>query len=598
MKSINSNIPQLVSLIEEKWVYIKKLIGWIVLSVAWLLHAENTIASNIEFYLTNSSATGTSKVGKLNDITTATGWKLIVTDQANKLVTNKLVAFTTPYGTLTIDTLYVAGVPNPNLGNFTFSLATQSVAFLNSLPTTITIPITYRTIDTKGTMLLHNDVINLNKATLTQNPTNGIINVDMNYADVELTNNVLSGILPEITTNTKQVLKYGAWVMPTTSKGSLDLAAANQGYWIYGYNAPVKAGDPTKLDYTITGKQTHKYTVTDSIDWVNTGTAKVGTIVVNIINGKPTESLIGQRTFVTNKNSILNGSVLVNNPEKKEALTYTTIVPPLLGNVAVATDGKFLYTPNNNATGNDTTTVRVTDQAWQYVDTSLQITITENESPIGLPHGYSGYVSRNKSGKLTALDNNAGDTLTFTRISQSAWGNLVISPDGTFTFTPTPGYYGKFTAQYQVTDQLGATSNIATITIDVYDTILISWSQPTQRENWDALTISEIGWEEIRYIKLSNSTRYQYINLPKDNALKPTDPASDPTKNILRYYNEHIENGSACYRIVSSNVALPLDINTTTVQIAAYDTNWVYSNFVNLTPWDDSDSGFIECSTK
>jgi hypothetical protein len=82
-------------------------------------------------------------------------------------------------------------------------------------------------------------------------------------------------------------------------------------------------------------------------------------------------------------------------------------------------------------------------------------------------------------------------------------------------------------------------------------TITLTWSHPTARENGDPLGIEEIGGYEIRY-KLPTDTQFTYIQIPG--------------------------NTTTIY------MAPRITMDTALIEIAAYDTNGLYSRFVEVKP--------------
>lgn len=82
-------------------------------------------------------------------------------------------------------------------------------------------------------------------------------------------------------------------------------------------------------------------------------------------------------------------------------------------------------------------------------------------------------------------------------------------------------------------------------------TMTISWNHPTARENGDEMTINEIGGYEIRY-KQPTDTRFTYIQVPGN------------TKNEYVVPRTTLENS--------------------VIEIAVYDTNGLYSQFVEVKP--------------
>lgn len=82
-------------------------------------------------------------------------------------------------------------------------------------------------------------------------------------------------------------------------------------------------------------------------------------------------------------------------------------------------------------------------------------------------------------------------------------------------------------------------------------TMTISWNHPTARENEDVLTINEIGGYEIRY-KQPTDTKFTYVQVP----------------------------GNATNEYVAPRTTL----ENALIEIAAYDTNGLYSRFVEVKP--------------
>lgn len=80
---------------------------------------------------------------------------------------------------------------------------------------------------------------------------------------------------------------------------------------------------------------------------------------------------------------------------------------------------------------------------------------------------------------------------------------------------------------------------------------MLYWAQPVERENGDTMAISEIGGYEIRF-KTSGQDKYTSVIV---------------TGNSLTQYN----------------IKLP-NFESAQVEVAAFDTNGVYGNFVVAKP--------------
>uniref|UniRef100_UPI001C30C284 S-layer homology domain-containing protein n=1 Tax=Cohnella sp. GbtcB17 TaxID=2824762 RepID=UPI001C30C284 len=68
-------------------------------------------------------------------------------------------------------------------------------------------------------------------------------------------------------------------------------------------------------------------------------------------------------------------------------------------------------------------------------------------------------------GKLHGSDPDSGDKLTFAKMSDPEHGTVEVNEDGTYIYTPTPGYSGQDSFTFTVTDSHGATSAPAKVTI-------------------------------------------------------------------------------------------------------------------------------------
>lgn len=112
----------------------------------------------------------------------------------------------------------------------------------------------------------------------------------------------------------------------------------------------------------------------------------------------------------------------------------------------------------------------------------------------------------------------------------------------------------QYTYQVQAGDAAGNWSTFSSplrvTTLGVISGNRLLWSHPTQRENGQFLSLNEIGGYEIRY-RANSLGNFTYINLP----------GSQSTQ----------------YGIGS----LPSNYD---FQIAVYDTQGLYSEFVNITP--------------
>jgi hypothetical protein len=93
-----------------------------------------------------------------------------------------------------------------------------------------------------------------------------------------------------------------------------------------------------------------------------------------------------------------------------------------------------------------------------------------NSVPVAVNDTYNGLTGNQVSGNVIANDNDPnGEFISASMVAASADGTVVLNPDGTFTFTPNPGFTGSSTTfTYQLSDNGydRMTSNTATVTIN------------------------------------------------------------------------------------------------------------------------------------
>jgi hypothetical protein len=162
-------------------------------------------------------------------------------------------------------------------------------------------------------------------------------------------------------------------------------------------------------------------------------------------------------------NTPVSGDMSTNDSDPQNSpLTYNTTasVPPSNGVVTINADGTFTYTPNNGYVGVDSFQYTVCNAAalcttaWVHVAVSNPVTQGGANNPPLAENDYSQTltgvpVTGNASSNDIDPDGNA---LSYTLISNTSNGNLVLNPDGSYSYTPNPGFNGRDTARYQVCD--------------------------------------------------------------------------------------------------------------------------------------------------
>ena len=227
------------------------------------------------------------------------------------------------------------------------------------------------------------------------------------------------------------------------------------------------------------------------------------TITVTAVNDPP--------TAVPNTYTVAEDGTLTRNaadgvrandtdPETQTNSLTIQLVPgggTTNGTLALNANGSFTYTPNPNFSGTDTFSYHAVDNSTppaQSAPATVTITVTPvNDPPVATANTYS----TNEDAPLTvpapgvlADDTDPeGNALTAERVTNVAsnTGTVTLNPNGSFTYTPAPGFFGTASFTYRAVDNgtPAAQSAPATVTITV-----ASVNDPPTATN-DTYTVNE-----------------------------------------------------------------------------------------------------------
>jgi VCBS repeat-containing protein len=193
------------------------------------------------------------------------------------------------------------------------------------------------------------------------------------------------------------------------------------------------------------GADTFTFKASDGSHDSNAGTVS---LLVTPVNHAPTAADEG---LAAPENTILNGSVTATDVNG-DPLGYSLVSGPTHGSIVFNADGTFTYTPSVNYHGNDSFTYKANDGSLDSNIGTVTLTLTSvNQAPVASDENLVTAESTVLTGAVVATDYN-GDPLSYSLVTGPAHGSVTIHADGTFTYTPTAGYFGADSFTYRASD--------------------------------------------------------------------------------------------------------------------------------------------------
>ena len=218
------------------------------------------------------------------------------------------------------------------------------------------------------------------------------------------------------------------------------------------------------------GSDSFTYTITDGSDGTATATVSV---TVTPVNDAPTFTSSPITGGGATEDSAYSGSVsgYGADVDAGDTLTYSKVSGPAW--LMVASNGALGGTPLNGDVGANSFTVKVTDAAGLNATATLNVTVSNtNDASSFTANPISGANATEDSaysGSIASYgaDVDAGDTITYSKVSGPAW--LSVASNGALTGTPDNSNVGANSFTVQVSDVAGANAT-ATLNITVTNT--------------------------------------------------------------------------------------------------------------------------------
>ena len=192
------------------------------------------------------------------------------------------------------------------------------------------------------------------------------------------------------------------------------------------------------------------------------GHTETATITLDIVAANKTP-VVNSDSYTTAQGSYVFGNVLDNDSDPSgQTLTASVVSGPAHGELTMAPNGAFHYSPEPGWTGVDTF-VYSASNAMVDARAVVGITVTPvNRAPATADDSYTTDEDTTVTGNVLSNDTDPdGDTITATVVLAANHGDVQLSSDGSFTYTPDTDFSGTDTFSYVASD--GSTSSAPTL---------------------------------------------------------------------------------------------------------------------------------------
>lgn len=233
-------------------------------------------------------------------------------------------------------------------------------------------------------------------------------------------------------------------------------------------------------DANYSGPDSFSYRVSDTTAFSATATVS---LTVTPVNDAPVAAANLYATVVDTPLVVFAPSGVLANDTDAESQPLIALLgtPTQFGNLVFNSDGSFSYTPSSAFQGTDSFTYQASDGTGLSGLTVVTITVsgTVNSAPFAAPDAFQlqedatlDLTKGTALGGILANDTDADFPvqpalhLTASLVSLPQHGTLVLSGNGTFTYTPQANFSGTDSFTYLASDST-TFSNVATVTLTI-----------------------------------------------------------------------------------------------------------------------------------
>jgi CshA-type fibril repeat protein/VCBS repeat-containing protein len=241
-----------------------------------------------------------------------------------------------------------------------------------------------------------------------------------------------------------------------------------------GTLTPTVVTQPAHGSVTLNADGTYSYTPNSGFSGIDTFTYKDADAFLQTSNTATvtiTVSPSSQPDSATLTGGSAYAGTSVLNNDDGSGLTAVEVAGPAHGSLTLNPDGTYSYTPTLGYAGTDTFTYQAKDSSGRLSPvTTVTLDVVEPAAPVAEPDTLTAAAGDNGASGTNLLSNDMGTVpLTASLGTAPQHGTATVNANGTYTYTPTPGYSGPDSFTYVATDPYGQTST-GTVTVTVLPT--------------------------------------------------------------------------------------------------------------------------------
>ncbi|UTF53473.1 Ig-like domain-containing protein [Natronosalvus rutilus] len=290
-----------------------------------------------------------------------------------------------------------------------------------------------------------------------------------------------------------------------------DITTTNTGSPTHGTVSGVVDGSFTYIpDPGFVGTDSFDYLIRDE----HGAYSSYGTVTVEVVDGNRAPVAVDDHYSMVQGETLTvdaPGRLANDRDPDGDVITTTNTGSPDNGTVTGVVDGSFTYTPDPGFVGTDSFVYLMRDEHGAYSSygtVTVEVVPDPNRAPVAVPDHYAvlqgGVLDVAAPGRLANDYDLDGDVITTTNTGSPAHGTVSGVVDGSFTYTPDPGFVGVDSFGYLIRDEHGTYSDYSTVTVTVVDASITVGAEISVTPSTLAFGTTPVGSTRTKTITVAN----------------------------------------------------------------------------------------------